>query len=99
MPELALGGVTYGWLGASLRSIALTRRPGFVEAITTPVLVCQAGNERIVCNRSIATLTRRLPHGRLLAFPEARHELLQEREPIRRRFLDAFSAFADELRP
>jgi lysophospholipase len=98
-PELALGGVTFGWLRASLRSIALTKRPGFVEAITTPVLVCQAGNERIVCNRSITALTRRLPHGRLLAFPEARHELLQEREPIRRRFLDAFSAFAEQLRP
>jgi lysophospholipase len=94
-----LFGVTFGWLRASLRSIALTKRPGFVEAITTPVLVCQAGNERIVCNRSITALTRRLPHGRLLAFPEARHELLQEREPIRRRFLDAFSAFAEQLRP
>jgi lysophospholipase len=98
-PELALGGVTYGWLTASLRSIALIRRPGFVEAIATPVLVCQAGHERVVCNRSIAAITRRLPHGRLLVFPEARHELLQERDPIRRRLLDAFTAFADEIRP
>ena len=51
-PELALGGVTYGWLGAALRSIALTRRPGYLEAIPTPILVCQAGRERIVCNRA-----------------------------------------------
>jgi lysophospholipase len=96
-PELALGGVTYGWLGASLRSIALLRRPGFVEAITTPVLVCQAGRERIVSNRSIRMITRRLPNGRLLVLPEARHELLRERDPIRRQFLDAFGAFADEV--
>ena len=27
-PELALGGVTYGWLGAALRSLAVVRRPG-----------------------------------------------------------------------
>ena len=51
-PELALGGVTYGWLAAALRSIALTRRPGYLEAIATPILVCQAGAERIVSNRA-----------------------------------------------
>ena len=56
-PELALGGVTYGWLGAALRSIALTRRPGYLEAITTPILVCQAGRERIVS--AIARRSRR----------------------------------------
>lgn len=97
MPELALGGVTYGWLAASLRSIALIRQPGFVEAITTPVLVCQAGCERIVSNRAMTEITRRLPRGRLLILPEARHELLRERDPIRQQFLKAFGAFADEV--
>lgn len=96
-PELAVGGVTCGWLGASLRSIALTRRPGFVEAIATPVLVCQAGRETLVCNRAQAALARRLPRGRLLVFPEARHELLHERPPTRRRFLQAFDAFTAEI--
>lgn len=98
-PELALGGVTYGWLGAALRSIAVTRRPGFAEAIPTPILVCQAGLERIVCNRSQAALTRRLPNGRLLVFPDARHEILLEREPVRERFFAAFDQFAAELIP
>lgn len=96
-PELALGGVTYGWLGAALRSIALTREPGFAEAIPTPVLVGQAGRERIVCNRSQARLVRRLPRGKLLVLPEARHEILLEREPVRERFLEAFGRFTGEL--
>jgi lysophospholipase len=96
-PELALGGVTYGWLAAALRSIALTRRPGFLEAIATPVLVCQAGLERIVSNRAQAEVARRLPQGRLLVFPDARHELLRERDPIRRRFFQAFDDFAAGL--
>jgi lysophospholipase len=96
-PELALGGVTYGWLGAALRSIRLIRRPGFCEAIDTPVLVCQAGIERIVSNRAMAEVARRLPRGRLLAFPQARHELLRERDPIRRQVMAAFAAFADEV--
>lgn len=96
-PELVVGGVTYGWLAASLRSIALTRRPGYVERVGVPVLVCQAGDERVVCNRAVAATARRLPRGRLLVFPEARHELLRERAPVRRRVLAAVLAFAEEV--
>jgi lysophospholipase len=96
-PELALGGVTYGWLGAALRSIALTRRPGYLEAIDTPVLVCQAGQERIVSNRAEAYVARRLPRGRLVVFPEARHELLRERDAIRRQLFATFDDFAAEV--
>ena len=96
-PELALGGVTYGWLAAALRSIALTRWPGYLEAISTPILVCQAGAERVVSNRAQVETVRRLPNGRLLAFPGARHELLLERDEIRDRVLMAFHAFAAEV--
>ncbi len=95
-PELALGGVTYGWLGAALRSIALTRRRGYLEAIATPVLVCQAGCERIVSNRAETAAVRRLPRGRLAVFPEARHEILHEREPIRRQLFATIDAFLAE---
>jgi lysophospholipase len=96
-PELALGGVTYGWLGAALRSIALTRRPGYLEAIRTPILVCQAGADRIVSNRAQAEAVRRLPNARLASFPGARHELLLERDEIRDRVLGAVRAFAAEV--
>ena len=95
-PEMALGGVTYGWLAASLRSIALTRRPGYLEAIGTPVLVCQAALERIVCNRSQSELVRRLPRGRLVVFPDARHEILIERPAVRAHFFRELEAFLAE---
>jgi lysophospholipase len=96
-PELALGGVTYGWLAAALRSIALTRRRGYVEGIATPVLVCQSALERIVCNRTQSELVRRLPRGRLVTFADARHEVLMERPPVRERFFAAFEAFLAEV--
>ena len=98
-PELALGGVTYGWLGAALRSITLTRRRGYLEAIQTPVLICQAGGERIVSNAAQLATVRRLPRGRLLRFAGARHELLQERQEIRQQVMAAFRAFAAEIMP
>lgn len=96
-PELALGGVTYGWLGAALRSIALTRRRGYLESIATPILVCQAQAERIVSNRAQLMAVRRLPRARLEVFDDARHELLCEREPIRHRLFAAIDAFVAEV--
>ena len=96
-PELALGGVTYGWLGAALRSIQLIRRPGYLEAITTPILVCQAGRERIVSNRAQVAVVRRLPRARLVRFPEGRHELLMERDEIRDRVLEVIADFFAEV--
>jgi lysophospholipase len=82
-PELALGGVTWGWLDASFRSMLLLRSPGFAEAIGLPVTVCVAGDELIVSNPHMEAFARRLPQGRLLHFPGARHELLQEVDAIR----------------
>lgn len=95
-PELALGGVTYGWLGAALRSIALIRGRGYPEAINIPILVCQAGLERIVSNRAEEEFVRRLPRGRLSVFADARHELLCEREPVRDRLFEVIDAFLAE---
>lgn len=94
-PELGLGGVTWGWLDAALRSIALTGRSGFAEAVATPVLLCLAEEERIVCNRSIERFAARLPAARLRRF-DGRHELLIEREPLRRAVLAEIDRFFAE---
>src|SRR5262249_54552388 len=96
-PELALGGVTYGWLGASLRSLIATRQARCLEAIETPMLVCQAGVERIVSNRAQEETVRRLPCGRLTRFPGAKHELLMERTEIREQVMAAIFEFAAGL--
>lgn len=92
-PELALGGVTWGWLDATLRSMALTRAPGYLERIATPLLLCMAGADRVVSNPSIELFARRLPRATLCRFGEARHELLIERDEIRNRVLAAIDAF------
>jgi lysophospholipase len=91
-PELALGGVTWGWLDAALRSIAVTRARGFLEAVDTPILLGVASQERIVSNRAIELFARRLPHATLRRF-EGRHELLNERDEVRHAVLDAVDGF------
>ena len=66
---------------------------------TTPILILQAGRERIVSNRAEEVAVRRLPAARLAVFPEARHELLQERDEIRNPVLESIRAFFDEVSP
>ena len=92
-PELAVGGATWGWLDATLRSIAITRAPGYLEGISTPILLCVAGEDRVIANRAIVQFARRLPHATLRLFSGARHELLIERDDIRREVLAAIDAF------
>lgn len=96
-PELALGGPTFGWLRAGLRSIAITRRPAFLRAIRCPILLAQAAEEMIVDNPAIERLARLLPQGQLLQLAGARHEILIERPPVRQAFWKGFDAWFSRL--
>lgn len=83
-PELALGGVTWGWLDAAYRSMAHVMRHEGLKRCQTPVLILSAGKDRVVPpgrHRKIAGL---LPRGTLRLYPSARHELLMERDEVRR---------------
>jgi len=92
-PDLALGGVTFAWLTATLASIANIRRPGFLEEVRVPVLMVAAGTDRVVSVTAQKSACRRLPNSRLLIISEARHEILMETDDIRTRFWEAFDAF------
>jgi lysophospholipase len=47
-PDLAVDGVTFGWLSATFRSIDVLKRAGYPEKIQTPVGIVGAGADRIV---------------------------------------------------
>jgi lysophospholipase len=99
-PDHMLGGVTFGWLAAALRSIAVTRRRGYLETIRVPMLILSAEAERIVCNRAQASFARRLPRAILEKIPAARHDLLWELAATRSRLMSRLGAFlAEQLRP
>ena len=92
-PDLALGGVTYAWLGASLRSIDCTRAPGFGSRIRTPILMLSAEKDRIVSNRAQRRLCAAMSACSLTRIAGARHEILMECDSIRAAFWAAFDHF------
>jgi len=94
-PHLALGGVTYGWLKASLESVDILKGVGYPEAVRTPVLIVGAGSDRVVSLTAQERICDRLPGGRVRVIPQARHEILKETDRFRSIFWQLFDRFIE----
>ena len=96
-PELQVGGPTYHWVRESIRA----GRQIIAQAgeITTPLLLLQAGEERVVDNRSHQAFVRlcqtrgALAKGLPWVINGARHEILFERDAMRAEALNAILRF------
>ncbi|MFM2045464.1 MAG: lysophospholipase [Pseudomonadota bacterium] len=98
-PNLAQGGITWGWLDAAFRSMDRLETPGLAEGMTVPVLILTGGRDRIVRNDRHAAMARRLPRGRQRHHPDARHELMMEADPIRNAVWADIDAYLAEVLP
>jgi lysophospholipase len=92
-PDLALGGATYRWLSATLKSIDILTQPGFAEEISTPILMVIAGNDKIVSIQAQKKICTNLPNCELKEIPDARHEIFKETDDVRSIFWREFKRF------
>jgi len=92
-PDLGLGPVTWGWLGASLAIVRTFARKSKLEGIDIPVLVASAAEEKLVDNRSHDRICASLPNCTHITVGGAMHEILMETDDKRAEFWAAF----DEL--
>ena len=92
-PELAVESITFGWLSATMRSIDILKSPGFLETITTPMLIVSAGFDRIVSVKAQKDACHRLPNCRLAMISDSQHEILMESDVIRDKFWKEFLNF------
>ena len=92
-PDLALGGVTWGWLNQALKSIAVLKHDDGIHNIATPILMVSAQKDTVVCSKAQERLSHQLPHCRFLSIKGAFHELLFEQMEMNRQFWDVFNRF------
>lgn len=96
-PELAICGPTWGWVGEAFASMRMVRRRSFGRRIRCPLLIVGAAHDRIVNQGPDVTLVRNVERGLFVLFSNAEHELVQERDEVRRvlwTVADAFLASA-----
>jgi lysophospholipase len=93
-PDLALGGVTYGWLAAAFDSIDRILSNGYAEKILSPVLIVSAERDGIVSESAQKSVCSRMGRCRFVSIPESLHEILMENDGIRNIFWNEFDKFA-----
>lgn len=96
-PNLRLAGPTWGWLKQATISMAAMMSPTYAKVITTPVLICAPGHDRIVDVTAEQEFVKWLPNGQLHDMPSAEHEILMENDAIRADFWSAFDTFVGKF--
>ncbi|MFZ0269653.1 alpha/beta fold hydrolase [Caulobacter sp.] len=89
-PDIALGGVTWGWTDFAFSICAWLRRSKGVEAVSIPVIIVGAGQDSRVLVADEKAIAGRLPKGRYVEIPDAFHEILIETDDRRAVFWKAF---------
>lgn len=92
-PAVALGGPTFGWLDAALRSVDRLRAAAAAGPETCPILVCIATDERVVSIAAQKSVCGMLPRCGCVEIPDSRHEILMERDERRALFWREFDTF------
>ncbi|WP_165188354.1 alpha/beta fold hydrolase [Caulobacter soli] len=94
-PDIALGGITWGWTDFAFAACAFLRRTQGVEAVSIPVTIVGAGEDSRVLVADETSIAGRLPKGRYVEIADAFHEILIETDERRAVFWKAFDETVD----
>ena len=98
-PDIALGGITWGWTDFAFAACAFLRRTPGVEAVTIPVTIVAAGDDSRVLIADEKAIAGRVPNGRYVEIPDAFHEILIETDARRAVFWKAFDETIETVAP
>lgn len=85
--SLRAGSPTFAWIQEMCRAIGLVRDPALLQRISQPVLIFTAGDDRLVTDKPVLQAAGHMKDATLHHFPDGRHELLVEKDGIRRSLL------------
>lgn len=89
----AIGSPTIGWMEAAFRVMRTLNDPEFLHQIKVPFLLLTAGSDPVCDSRAAERAAVHIKNCRAMALPRARHEILCEKNEVRKAFWAAFDAF------
>ncbi|HZH27590.1 MAG TPA: alpha/beta hydrolase [Azospirillaceae bacterium] len=92
-PDLRVGGVTFGWLHATFRSVEALTAPGGLERIRIPTLFVIAPGDKVVPADSQRAVAARIKGAVVKDLPGSGHEPFIERDEIRNQAWEAIDGF------
>lgn len=95
-PQLGLGGPTFSWLKAARKSTSSLKAMTSRDKLSCPLLIVQAGLDRVVDNEAMHRFAGRVPGVRLVTIRESLHEILTEHDDVRSQFLAIFDSFVTD---
>lgn len=95
--DIHLGPPTFRWLKEALKMQHNMFLPGGFDAISIPVYLASAGNEALVSNEAIRAAHKQMPDAVYENIPGALHELIEEQDRFRNRFMDGFYGLLERI--
>ncbi|MEO0465586.1 MAG: alpha/beta hydrolase [Pseudomonadota bacterium] len=98
VPELDLGPITWGWLGASLDILRTFAKSSKIAGLDFPFLVATAEDEKLVDNRAHNRIANQHPDCEHILVEGAMHEILMEVDEKRAEFWAAFDRLLERAK-
>lgn len=95
-PNLAVGGVTWGWASAAFESMQIMRMWPYMSRISVPLLALVGGEDTVTPATDTVPLLNQVPGIRLGILPSARHDILNETLTTRAKAWQMINDFLDE---
>ncbi len=92
-PCYQTGPASYSWGKQAILAGRNVMRQKNIRKITIPVLVFQAGNDKRIRSSSLHKFVRGLSRGRLISYPEAKHEIFRSRNKLLMEYLSEITEF------
>ncbi len=93
--DIHLGPPTFGWLEAAINLQENMLSPGGCDKISIPVYMATAGAEALVSNSATQQAHKQIPNAVYENIPGALHELIEEQDQYRDRFMEGFFALLE----
>ena len=97
-PEQAsVGGTTWGWLSASMKSCEILKHANNLQQIQIPLAIFAGLKDTVIDNTRNHDVIRTIESVHYFEYPEGRHELFRETPALRQQFWSDLDHFLERL--